>query len=111
MPADRPIHAIVDNDSAHKHKAVMDWLKEHDRWTFHYAPTSCFWMNAVEGFFGKLARLQRGVHDSIEDLESSILDFIDLHNENEAKPFRWTASPERLVASRQRGYQKIETIH
>ena len=43
--------------------------------------------------------------------ESSILDFIDLHNENEAKPFRWTASPERLVASRQRGYQKIETVH
>ena len=70
-------------------------------------------MNAVEGFFGKLARrrLQRGVYDSIEDLESSILDFIDLHNENEAKPFRWTASPERLVASRQRGYQKIETVH
>ena len=70
-------------------------------------------MNAVEGFFGKLAgrRLRRGVHDSVEDLERSILDFIDLHNEKEAKPFRWTASPERLVAARQRGYQKIRTVH
>ena len=112
-PAGRPIHAIVDNYSARKRKAVLDWLKEHRRWTFHFTPTSCFWMNAVEGSFGKLARcwLRRGVYDSIEDLEISILDFIDLHNENEAKQFRWTASPERLVASRQRGYQKIETVH
>ena len=113
VPAGRPIHAIVDNYSAHKHKAVLEWLKEHRRWTFHSTPTSCSWMNAVEGFFGKLARrrLQRGVHDSVEDLERSILDFIDLHNEKEAKPFRWTASPERLVAARQRGYQMIRTVH
>ena len=103
VPTERPIHAIVDNYSAHKHKAVMDWLKEYDRWTFRYTPTSCFWMNAVEGFFGKLARrrIRRGVYDSIEDLERSILDFIDLHNENEAKPFGLTTSPERPVASHQ----------
>ena len=91
----------------------MDWLKEHDRWTFHFTPTSCSWMNAVEGFFGKLAkrRLQRGVHDSIEYLERSILDFIALHNEKEAKPFKWTADPGRFVAFRQRGYQYIGTGH
>lgn len=47
-------------------------------------------MNAVEGFFGKLARrrLQSGVYDSIEDLKTAILDFIELHNEKAAKPFR-----------------------
>ena len=61
------------------------------------------------GLLGKLARLRRDVYDSIEDLKRSILDFIDLHNEKEAKPFRWTASPERLAAFRQREYQKIGT--
>ena len=90
VPVDRSIHAILDNYSAHKHQAVMDWLKEHRRGTFR------FWMNAVEGFFGKLVRCQRGVHDSIEDLERSLLDFIYLHNEKEAKPFRWTASLEPI---------------
>ena len=70
-------------------------------------------MNAVEGFFGKLVRrrLRRGVHDSLEDLKAAILDFIKLHNEKEAKPFKWTASPERLIAARQRGYQMTKVDH
>ena len=103
VPAHRPIHAILDNDSARKHKAVTDWLADHRRWTFHFAPTSCSWMNAVEGFLGKLARrrLRRGAYDSLEDLKMSMLDFTELHNEKEAKPFKWTADPARLVASRQ----------
>ena len=113
VPAGRKIHAIVDNYSAHKHKAVLEWLKDHPRWTLHFTPTSCSWMNAVEGFFGKLAnrRLRRGVFDSLEDLKTSIQNFIALHNEKEAKPFKWTASPERLIAVRQRGYQMTEIDH
>ena len=27
------------------------WLGRHPRWTFHFTPTSCSWLNAVEGFF------------------------------------------------------------
>ena len=90
MPAGREIHAIVDNYSAHKHSAVPEWLTDHPRWTLHFTPTSCSWTDAVEGFFGKLAnrRLRRGVHDSLEDLKAAILDFIKLHNEKEAKPFK-----------------------
>ena len=113
MPAGREIHAIVDNDSAHKHSAVLEWLADHPRWTLQFTPTSCSWMNAVEGFFGKLSRrrLRRGVFDSLEDLKTSIRNFIALHNEKEAKPFKWTASPERLIAARQRGYQMTEIDH
>ena len=61
-PAGREIHAIVDNDSAHKHSAVADWLADRRRWTLHFTPTSCSWTDAVEGFFGKMARrrLRRG---------------------------------------------------
>ena len=70
-------------------------------------------MNAVEGFFGKLARrrFRRGVYDSLEYLKAAILNFIKLHNEKEAKPFKWTASPVRLVAARQRRYQMTRTSH
>ena len=95
MPAGKDIHVILDNYAAHKHEAVREWLSKRDRWQFHFTPTSCSWLNAVEGFFAKLAcrRLRRGVHDSIEQLEKAILDFIDLHNGEEAKPFNWTASP------------------
>ena len=112
-PAGRDIHAILDNYSAHKHSAVADWLADRRRWTLHFTPTSCSWMNAVEGFFGKLAnrRLRRGVHDSLEDLKAAIKEFIALHNEKEAKPFKWTASPDRLIAARQRGFQMIRTSH
>ena len=113
VPDGQDIHAIVDNYSAHKHSAVAEWLKDHPRWTLHFTPTSCSWMNAVEGFFGKLAnrRLRRGVHDSLEDLMAAIDGFIELHNGKEAKPFKWTASPDRLIAARQRGFQMIQTSH
>ena len=84
------IHAIVDSCATDKHGAAEEWVAEHDRWFFHSAPTSCSWQNAVEGSFGKLARrrLRRGVHDSIEQLENAVLDFIELRNGKEAKPYR-----------------------
>ena len=39
----------------------------------------------------------------------SVQDFIELRNEKEAKPFKWTASPEQLLAAHQRGYKKDRT--
>ena len=52
------------------------------RWIFHFTPTSCSRINAVGVFFWTLARrrLRRGVRDSIEQVETSLLDFIELHN-------------------------------
>ena len=56
------IHAILENYAAHKHPEVLAWLAAHPRWTFHFTPTSCSWLNAVEGFFSRLTRqsLKRG---------------------------------------------------
>ena len=31
----------------HKHPAVLAWLANHPRWTFHFTPNSCSWLNAV----------------------------------------------------------------
>jgi transposase len=66
VPAGKVVHVILDNYAAHKHPQVRRWLDRHDRFTFHFTPTSCSWLNAVEGFFAKLTkrRLKRGVFHS-----------------------------------------------
>ena len=109
VPAGKDIHVILDNYAAHKHAKVRAWLERHPRWTFHFVPTSCSWLNAVEGFFAKLTRrrLQRGVFHSLVDLQAAINRFIIEHNATEAKPFRWTADPDRIIAARNRGFQVL----
>ena len=47
---------ILDNYAAHKHTKVRAWLGRHERFTFHFVPTSCSWLNAVEGGFGAWSR-------------------------------------------------------
>lgn len=99
VPAGKVIHAILDNYAAHKHPQVLAWLAEHPRWTFHFTPTSCSWLNAVEGFFSKLTRqsLKRGVFRSVDDLETAITRYIAATNRN-PKPFVWTATAKTIQA-------------
>jgi DDE superfamily endonuclease/Homeodomain-like domain-containing protein len=63
VPAGKLVHVILDNYAVHKHPKVRQWLARHPRSAFHFTPTSCSWLNAVEGFFAQLAkqRLKRGV--------------------------------------------------
>ena len=97
---------ILDNYAAHKHAKVRAWLGRHERFTFHFVPTSCSWLNAVEGFFAKLSkrRLKRGVFRSIVDLQVAINRFLDETNDN-PKPFTWTADPDKIIAAVKRGHQ------
>ena len=79
VPAGKLIHAILDNYAAHKHPKVRAWLTRHPRWTFHFTPTSCSWLNAVETFFATLTRrrLQRGAFHSLVDLQAAINRYLD----------------------------------
>ena len=74
IPAGKIIHVILDNYGPHKHPKTRAWLGRHPRFVFHYTPTSASWLNAVEGFFAKLAkrRLKRGVFCSIVDPQAAI---------------------------------------
>ena len=112
VPAGKTVHAILDNYAVHKHERVRAWLDRHPRWTFHFTPTSCSWLNAVEGFFAKLSRrrLKRGVFRSVVDLQAAINRFLDEHNKS-PKPFVWTADPDRIIAAVKRGHQVSESIH
>ena len=82
IPAGKAIHTIVDNYATHKHDKGRAWLKLHPRWTLHFTPTSCSWLNAVEGFFAKLTRrrLKYGVFHFLVDLQTAINRFITEHN-------------------------------
>lgn len=64
----------------------------------------------MEGFFAKLTRrrLQRGVFHSLVDLQAAINRFIHEHNATEAKPFRWTADPDQIIAARHRGFHALD---
>jgi len=111
VPAGKVVHVILDNYATHKHPMVRRWLDRHTRWTFHFTPTSCSWLNAVEGFFAKLTkrRLKRGTFRSITDLQAAINRFLAEHN-IEPKPFRWTADPDKIIAAVRRGHQVLESI-
>ena len=99
VPAGKVIHAIMDNYATHKHPEVLAWLADNPRWTFHFTPTSCSWLNAVEGFFSKLTRqaLRRGVFRSVDDLVATIERYIAQANDD-PKPFVWTASATSIMA-------------
>lgn len=112
VPGGKLVHVILDNYATHKHPKVLAWLQRHPRFVFHFTPTSCSWLNAVETFFAKLTRrrLKRGVFRSIVDLQAAINRFIEAHN-HDPSPFTWTADPGRILASVQRGNQALETMH
>ncbi|MEC5384062.1 IS630 family transposase, partial [Aurantimonas sp. C2-6-R+9] len=113
VPADKAIHVILDNYAAHKKDKVRAWLDRHPRWTFHFTPTSCSWLNAVEGFFAKLTRrrLKHGVFHSVVDLQAAINRFIREYNAESLQPFVWKADPDDIIAARNRGFQTLESIH
>jgi len=112
VPPRKAVHVILDNYAAHKHPKVRQWLDRHERFVFHFTPTSCSWLNAVEGFFAKLAkrRLKRGVFHSIVDLQAAINRFVAETN-TAPRPFTWTADPDKIIAAVRRGHQVLDSIH
>ena len=112
VPAGKLIHVVLDNYGAHKQAKVRQWLARHPRWIFHFTPTSCSWLNAVETFFAKLTqrRLKRGVFHSLVALQEAINRFVETHNQN-PRPFVWKADPNAIIAAAKRGYQALDSIH
>ena len=100
-PKDKDLHVVLDNHSAHKTKAVMEWLATKPRIHFHFTPTSASWLNAVEGWFSQLERraLYRGVFSSVGELKDELLRFIKVHNRELAKPFRWRKDAKSILAA------------
>jgi len=92
----REIHVILDNLSAHKTKAVEEFLESHPKVRFHFTPTYSSWLNQVELWFSKVERdvIARGVFTSVTDLARKLRKYIRAYGKT-AKPFRWTYTDAR----------------
>jgi hypothetical protein len=91
---------------------VLRWLGRHPWFVFHFTPTSCSWLNAVETFFSRLirSRLRRGVFRSIVGLQAAVGHFIEEHNAA-PKPFVCTANPEMILGKVARGTHAFALLH
>jgi transposase len=100
VPADLTVHLVLDNYATHKTKEIRAWFLRHPRYHLHFTPTHSSWLNQVERWFALLSQRQikRGSHYSVRELESAILEFIDVHNEK-PKPFVWTKSADAILNS------------
>ena len=104
------VHVVLDNVSSRKSAEVNEWLKDNANWTFHFTPTSASWMNAVERFFSKLSkqRLKHAIFNSLDECIAAIEGYIEHHNANDARPFRWSRKPEDLVEAWKTGHRKVQ---
>ena len=110
-PAHLDLHLIADNYATHKTPAVKRWFKRHARFHIHFTPTSSSWLNLVERLFAEITRqrIRRGTFNSVPELKTAIEDWIE-HRNNNPKPFTWTKSSKKIVASYRRARQKLATL-
>ena len=88
---EQAIHIICDNLSAHKTKAVCDFVARHPQVRIHYTPTYSSWLNQVEIWFSKIQRdlIARGIFTSVKDLDRKIMRYIRSYN-RKAIPIKWS---------------------
>ena len=98
MPTLKVFHFILYNYVTHKHPKFLTSLTPHPRFTFHFTPTSCSYLNAIETFFSTLTLppLKRGIFRSIVYLQAAINLFIETHN-HDPKPFFYTTYPNLIL--------------
>lgn len=89
------IHIIWDNLNIHFDGPSKRWIafnkRQRGRFHFHYTPLHASWMNQVELFFSRVQRrvLRYASFNSIDEMGTKVVDFIDHWNRHERKPYRW----------------------
>jgi transposase len=111
VPDGLEIHLVLDNYSTHKHAKVKVWLAKHPRFHLHFTPTSSSWLNLVERWFRELTdkALRRGVFHSVPDLIAAIEAYLEANNDD-PKPFVWTATAEEILVKVARGRVALEAV-
>src|SRR5207253_9119506 len=96
QPAEREMHIILDNLSAHKTPLVHQFLAAHPNVQLHFTPTYSSWLNQVEIWFSKLQRevIARGIFTSVQDLSRKLMRYIRAYSKT-ARPFKWKYSEVR----------------
>ncbi len=102
------IHLIMDNYGTHKTSKVIRWFARHPRFHVHFTPTSGSWLNQVERWFAEITekRIRRGSFTSVPSLEKAIREYLE-HNNQNPKPFVWTADADLILGKIQRLCERI----
>src|SRR5438034_10540337 len=108
VPAQLELHLILDNYGTHKHWKVRAWLARHPRFHLHFTPTYASWLNQVERWFALITQraIRRGSFRTVRELVKRIERFITSYNAT-ARPFRWTATADSIIAKLDRLTKKI----
>jgi transposase len=108
VPSGLDVHLVCDNYATHKTPEIQDWLARRPRFHVHFTPTGSSWINQVERWFGLLTgqMIRRGVHKSVQALETDIRKWIDTWNE-EPRPFTWTKTAEEILDSLAKYIERI----
>jgi len=111
-PKKLDLHLIADNYGSHKTEKIKMWLKKHTRFKMHFTPTSASWINMVERFFSELTnkRVRRGVFRSVKELEMTVMDFVNKHNDN-PKVFTWTKDANTILSKVNTCKEVLGTVH
>lgn len=134
LPADVPIHYIMDNLNTHFNNdfchAVGElsnvtytplktgaerrrWLqKENKRIVIHFVPFHGSWLNMIEIWFGILSKkcLKHTSSESVEILQEIIEAFIDTWNKSFAHPFTWKYTGDGLFEKAISRFNKLLLI-
>jgi len=104
VPPELDVHIIMDNYATHKHEKVRSWFAKKSRYHVHFTPTYSSWLNQVETWFGIITRkaIRRGSFRSTKELAEKIDLFVKNNNQN-SKPFIWTATAESI-------FEKLERL-
>src|SRR6267378_1446469 len=107
-PEAQEVHLVMDNYGTHKTPAVIRWFARHPRYHLHFTPTSGSWVNQVERWFAEITekRIRRGSFLSVPKLEKAIHEYLEHNNEN-PKPFVWTADADLILGKIQRLCERI----
>lgn len=108
IPAEGEVHLVLDNYGTHKTPKVVRWFARHPRYRIHFTPTSASWINQVERWFAGITekRIRRGSFDGVRSLEKAIQEYLD-HNNQNPKPFVWTADADLILGKVQRLCERI----
>jgi transposase len=100
VPESLDVHLILDNYGTHKSPTIQRWLLKRTRFHLHFTPTGASWINLVERWFALLTekQIRRGIFRSTRELETTIRNYIETHNEH-PKPFIWTKTADEILAS------------
>jgi putative transposase len=108
VPAHLDVHLILDNYGTHKHRKVKAWLARRPRFHLHFTPTYASWLNQVARWFALITQraIRRGSFRKVRVPIERIEQFITSYNKT-ARPFRWTATADSILAKLDRLRQRI----